>query len=106
MAPPRGSLVELPPVVDLPRGMFGPLPSVQAGLNPFHRVMRSTFGAIVFLLIAFFVGALPVIAIPPIFYLLEWSGVASHWAVRRCFDLCCANWMSFMTVRKCGAGVV
>ena len=100
MPPASDSLVTEPPSVDLPRGMFGPLPSkVQAGLNPLHRMMRSRFGAIVFLLIAFFVGALPVIAIPPIFYFLEWSGIASHWAVRRCFDLCCGNWMSFMTVR-------
>ncbi len=110
MAPPRGSLVDLPPVVDLQKGMFGPLPTVQASLNPFHRVMRSTFGAIIFLLIAFFMGALPVIAIPPIFFLMERCGVVSHWFGRRCFDLCCANWMSVMTVRKwmysgCDAGV-
>lgn len=85
--------------VDLTVGIKKPLPpEILATLSPVQRKMRSLFGAIVFILIAFTIGSIPVIGVPPVLYFLQWTGLAPHLPFRRFFDLSTANWMAFMTV--------
>lgn len=87
------------PQVDLAVGMIHPLPpALQASLHPLQRKMRSVLGLIIFMVIGLFSVALPVISVPPVFFLLEYLGVIPHKVSRRFFDLCTAHWITMMTV--------
>lgn len=87
------------PTVDLTVGLGHALPpEVQATLNPIQRKMRSGLGIVIFLLVSFGIGVVPITAIPPVLYFLQWTGLGPHWAIRRFFDCCVAYWMSVITV--------
>ncbi len=101
-SPPSSQTVD-PPVVDLAQGVVRPLPpELFSRLNPVQKFFRGPQRVIIFALISFFIGVIPVIALPPIVYLLQCISDVFHWPVRRFVDLCTANWLSIMTVSHGG----
>ena len=68
------------------------------GYNIIQQWLRSSYGALGFILLGVTMGPIPAFGLPPLFFFLGWLGV--HWLSRRVFDWCTANWICIMCVSQ------